>query len=98
MRVRIRFQPGPVPTFHRKRLRHLASLVASLLSPIAVVAGALALWRVAADLKLAATFGIPSGVFSHWQVWLAAAFLLQLCSHLLNRYGKNQDRAASSGS
>ena len=95
MRVRIRFRTGPVPRFSRSNLRGLASAVSALLTPVAVVAGALAFWRVAADLKLASSFGIPTGVFSHWQVWLAAAILLQVCSRLLNRYGKSQDRAAS---
>jgi hypothetical protein len=95
MRVRIRFQKG-APAFTDPRTRRgLAAAVAALLSPIAVVAAALAMWRVAADLKLAASFGIPTGMFSHWQVWLAAALLLQICSWLLSRYGKDQDRAAS---
>jgi len=34
------------------------------------------------------------GLFSHWQVWLGAAALLQLCSYALSRYG-GSDRTAS---
>ena len=49
----------------------------------------------APDLKVANSFAIPSGLFSHWQVWLGAAAGLQLCSRVLNRYGKGGDAATS---
>jgi hypothetical protein len=69
--------------------------VAALLTPAAAMAAVLALWRIAADLNWANSFAIPSGLFSHWQVWLGAAAALQLCSRILNRYGKAGDRATS---
>jgi hypothetical protein len=59
------------------------------------VASVLALWRIAADLNFANSFAIASGLFSHWQVWLAAAILLQLCSRVLNRYGRGGKAATS---
>jgi hypothetical protein len=65
-----------------------------MLTPAAVIAAALALWRIGADLKVANSFAIPSGIFSHWQVWLGTAAVLQFCSRILNRYGKGRDRAA----
>ena len=34
------------------------------------------------------SFAIPSGLLSHWQVWLGGAALLQFCAYALNRYGK----------
>jgi hypothetical protein len=34
-------------------------------------------------------------LFSHWQVWLGAAALLQVVSYLLNRYGSGGDAATS---
>jgi hypothetical protein len=68
--------------------------VAALLTPAAAIAAALAMWRIAADLSWANSFAIPSGIFSHWQVWLGAAVALQFCSRLLNRYGKSASRAA----
>jgi len=71
----------------------MALAVAALLPPLALTAAALAAWRVAADLKLAASFAIPSGFFSHWQVWLGVAFLLGVCARALNRYGKSGDAA-----
>jgi len=48
----------------------------------------LAFWRLAADLNITGQFPIPSGLFSHWQVWLTLAVSLQFSATLLNRYGK----------
>jgi len=62
--------------------------VAALLTPAALVASVLAIWRILAGMNWTNSFAIPSGLFSHWEVWLGAAVLLQLCSHLLNRYGR----------
>ena len=73
----------------------LFTLVGGLLAPAAVMALALGCWRIAADLSWASSFAIPSGLFSHWQVWLGAAAVLQLCSRILNRYGKDGDARAS---
>jgi len=86
MRIRIRFTRG-------RPGRHFALATAVLLTAAAVIAVALALWRIAADLNWASSFAIPSGLFSHWQVWLAGAVLLQLCSRVLTRYGRGRNRA-----
>ncbi|MBI1787234.1 MAG: hypothetical protein HYR60_06740, partial [Acidobacteria bacterium] len=48
----------------------------------------LGFWRLAADLSWTGEFGISSGLFSHWQVWLTAAGLLQWGSWALTRYGR----------
>ena len=48
----------------------------------------LALWRLAADLGDTSQFPITNGLFSHWQVWFAAAGIVQFCAMVLNRYGK----------
>ncbi len=61
-----------------------------MLTPAAAMAAVLALWRIAADLNWTNSFAISSGLFSHWQVWLGAAILLQLCAHILNRYGRKR--------
>jgi hypothetical protein len=94
MIVRIRFRTGPKLNRKRHTNKRLALLVAALLPPLALAAGALAAWRIAADLKLAGNFAISSGFFSHWQVWMAGSAVLALCSYALNRYGKSEDRAA----
>ena len=95
MRVRIRFARRPRSATRRSRDQRIALVVAALLTPAAAIAAALGFWRIAADLNWASSFAIPSGVFSHWQVWLGVAAALQLCSHILNRYGKGAGRAAS---
>lgn len=72
----------------RRKNRHVALALASLLTPGAVMACVLAFWRLAADLNAAGQFPISNGLFSHWQIWLALAAALQFCATLLNRYGK----------
>jgi hypothetical protein len=95
MKVRIRF--GKTATIDRKEQgnHRLALFAGSLLAPAALAAWVLACWRIAADLEWAKGFAIASGPFSHWQVWFAAGLLLQLCSRILNRYGKSGGRAPS---
>jgi hypothetical protein len=95
MVMRIRFGKGPRVGIGRGKNRRVASAVAALLAPAGLIAFVLAIWRLAADLNWANSFAIPSGLFSHWQVWLGAAGLLQVCSHLLNRYGRGGDAATS---
>jgi hypothetical protein len=90
MVVRIRFKRGPRIVKGRRKNQRIAVAVASLLTPAAAMASALALWRVAADLSWASRFAISSGPLSHWQFWLGAAAALQICSHLLNRYGRRE--------
>lgn len=95
MVVRIRFAKGPKLGSKRQRTRRLALTAAGMLTPAALLAMVLALWRVAADLNWTNRFAIASGLFSHWQVWLGAGILLQLCAHMLNRYGRGGDAATS---
>ena len=95
MVVRIRFRRGRKLSRERRKMnKQLALVIAALLPPLALASGALAAWRLAADLKLAGSFAISSGIFSYWQVWLAGAVLLTVCSHALNRYGRSSDPAA----
>ena len=51
------------------------------------MAYALGFWRLASDLGLAGEFSI-TGMFSHWQVSIALALLLNLAAVVLNRYGR----------
>ena len=95
MLVRIRFGKGPRVALRRGKNRRVAAAVAALLTPAGVIAFVFAFWRVGADLNWTNSFAIPSGLFSHWQVWLGAAILLQTGAHLLNRYGRADDTAAS---
>ena len=95
MVVKIRFGKGPKVARRRGKNRRVASAVAALLTPAGAIPLMFALWRIAADLNWTNSFAIPSGLFSHWQVWLGAAALLQGCAHLLNRYGRESDAAES---
>jgi hypothetical protein len=95
MVVRIRFGRGRKLARNRIRNRSLAIAAGALLTPAALVASVLAVWRIAADLNVANSFAIPSGLFSHWQVWVGAAVGLQLCSRVLNRYGRGRGAAIS---
>jgi hypothetical protein len=87
MRVRIRFQRGRRVRQKRRKNQHVALALASLLTPGAVMACVLACWRLTADFKVTNQFPITHGLFSHWQVWVTAASVLQLCAVVLNRYG-----------
>src|SRR6266702_8879582 len=78
MLLRIRFGSGRQVQRRKGKNRRLALALSALLTPAAVMASALGLWRLAADMKWTGEFGIASGVFSHWQVWLAFAGLLQV--------------------
>lgn len=93
MVIRIRFGRGPQVAKKRRRKQRVASGLGALLTPAAAMALGLALWRIAADLNWTNSFAIPSGLFSHWQVWLGAAILLELGSRKLSRYGKKGDTA-----
>jgi hypothetical protein len=48
---------------------------------------ALGLWRLAYDLGLAAEFGV-TGVFSHWQIWIALGITTNVAGVSLSRYGR----------
>ena len=95
MIVRIRFGRGTQVGKKPRKRRRFAAGVAGLLTPAAVLAAAFAFWRIAADLNWTGSFAIPDGFFSHWQVWLGAATLLQLCAHFLNRYAKKGEVPAT---
>ncbi len=95
MVVRIRFGRGPKVERKVRKNRSLALALSALLTPAAVMASALGVWRIAADLRWTRDFAIPNGLFSHWQVWIASGVLLQFCSRLLSRYGRRNDAATS---
>jgi hypothetical protein len=54
------------------------NVLPALLTPAAVTALVLGLWRVSADLGWTGEFLIANGFFSHWQVWIALAIVLQV--------------------
>ncbi len=87
MRVRLFLGRGPQIRKVKDKNKKLALIASAFLTPAALLAFALAIWRLAADLSLAQGFAIASGIFSHWQVWLFMAIALEAASFALNRYG-----------
>jgi len=53
-----------------------------------------ALWRVSADLGWTESFVISSGLFSHWQVWMALAIALKLTASTLQSPAQNAKNPA----
>ena len=88
MLVRIRFGKGSRVRRERRKNRRVAMAFATFLTPAAVMAAALGIWRLAEDPHWASDFAIRQGLFSHWQVWFAFAAMLEGGSYLLNRYGR----------
>jgi len=94
MGIRIRVRLEPELARKLARLRRLAGPAGALLTPAAVLALALGCWRLAADMNFTGQFAISGGLFSHWQVWIGLAVLLQALASRLNRYGRGGSGAA----
>jgi hypothetical protein len=90
MLVRIRLRGGPKVRRKRRKNRHVALASAALLTPAAVMAFVLSMWRLGSDLGFARAFAIRNGILSHWQVWLAISVAVQFLAVLLNRYGGSE--------
>jgi hypothetical protein len=54
-----------------------ADVLVALVTPSAVIALVMGLWRLTADLGWTETFPISAGFFSHWHVWIALAIGLK---------------------
>jgi len=54
-----------------------ADVLVALVTPSAVVAFVMGLWRLTADLGWTESFPITAGFFSHWLVWIALAIGLK---------------------
>lgn len=94
MRVRFRLKKGRSIRRGERKNRRLALGLGTLLTPVAVMAAVLGAWRLASDLRFTGEFGISTGIFSHWQVWVTAAVCLQWAAFTLNRYGGHDDDGA----
>jgi hypothetical protein len=67
------------------QFRPAMSVIRLLLTPVAVLAGALSVWRLAADAGWTNGFFIADGFLSHWQLWFAIAIGIQMSAWGLNR-------------
>ena len=82
-RVPERLLPA-VPLVDARIIEGLA-LIASFLTPFALMEFALGFWRLSADMGWAGQFFIGQGVLSHWQVWFALSAFTQASAVFLNR-------------
>ena len=90
IKSQFRFESAPatdVQSFGLQTLSQLANILVALLTPAAVVALVMAMWRVCADLGWAGAFLITGGFFSHWQVWIALSIGLKTVSSTLIAWG-----------
>jgi hypothetical protein len=67
-----------------------ASMSGLVLTPVAVLAGALGLWRFGADMGWTSHFFIADGLFSRYQFWLAAAIGAHASALIVNRWVANR--------
>jgi hypothetical protein len=72
--------------------RQLANILVALLTPAALVALVLGIWRVCTDLGWAGAFLISGGFFSHWQVWIALSIGLKMLSSTLIAWGSRSGK------
>ena len=72
--------------------RQLANILVALLTPAALVALVMGIWRVCTDLGWAGAFLITDGFFSHWQVWIALSVGLKMLSSTLIAWGSRTDK------
>jgi hypothetical protein len=68
-----------------------ASMSALVLKPVAVLAGTLGAWRLAADFGWTNGFFIADGLLARYQVWFAIAISLQTSALVLNRWVADRD-------
>jgi hypothetical protein len=70
-----------------------ANILPALLSPVALIALVLGIWRLGADLGWTGDFVISEGFFSHWMVWMALALALQSAATSLSRLERKRAAA-----
>ncbi|GAB4373963.1 MAG: hypothetical protein OHK0021_16010 [Bryobacter sp.] len=72
-----------------------AFALASLLTPVSVLAIVVSLWGVLADTGFARQFLVDAGIWSHWQVWLALGLALQGLGMALEKYANRRQTETS---
>jgi len=66
-------------------LQNAAGPLSSLVRCLSLTAAVLGMWRVGCDLGWTQDFFVASGVWSHWQVWMALAAALNVVAGLILR-------------
>jgi len=75
-----------------RTLGQLSDVLVALLTPAALVALVMGIWRVSTDLGWAGAFLISGGLFSHWQVWIALSIGLKMLSSTLIAWGARSSK------
>jgi hypothetical protein len=91
MIVRLQLSYGQALQKTRYFNRQFAIGLASILTPLSMMALVLGFWRLGADLNLTGQFAISQGMFSHWQVWMAVAIVMQAVAIILSRYAHRDE-------
>jgi hypothetical protein len=68
----------------------VASASVLVLTPVALLAGVLGVWRLAADPGWTNGFFIAEGVLSRYQLWFAVSIGAQMSALVLNRWVASQ--------
>jgi hypothetical protein len=84
MVVRIRIH-ARLPKLEKGDSQEVTSGLAGFLTIVSVVCFVMSVWKLSAEMGWAGAFFIPTGVLSHWQVWIAGAVAAQLVSFRLTR-------------
>ena len=87
MIVKLRFPSGRRVKKTSGKNRHIALAIAALMTPGTLMLFVMAMWRIGADVGVATEFPVTEGIWSHWQIWIAATLLSHSVSVVLNRYG-----------
>jgi len=90
MIVRVKLPLGPTVRRKHGKNRKVALASSALLAPASLMAYVLGIWRLGSDMGLAGEFAI-TGLFSHWQIWMALGATLHIVAFALNRYGQSGD-------
>jgi hypothetical protein len=88
-------EPSTMPSQPATLFSLSLSMLAKWLTPFAVLAGALAVWRLAADTGWTNQVFIANGLLSHWQAWFAVAIAAHTSARILNRWLKIQNSRVS---
>src|SRR6476660_1957463 len=94
MTVRLQLRYGKALQKTQYINRQIAVALASLLTPASLMALVLGFWRLGADLNMTGAFAISKGIFSHWQVWMAVAIIMQAVAIVLGRFGHRDEYSA----
>jgi hypothetical protein len=83
-----RCQSALQTVFPRPSVQFVASvsMLGLVLTPVAVLAGVLGVWRLGADLGWTKAFFIADGLLSRYQLWIAVAITMQASAFILNRW------------